>query len=545
MKSKILAFLFAFFVCLPAYAQYIPGPGSGGGGGSPGGSNGQIQYNNSGAFGGLTNTAVATRVGPVTTVVNGNYAVVAGGNQYLQAITGAIITLPLSTASTGTVVTIQNLSNTSVTIQETPPDAFQGTTSISPNGIIQFTPSTDGTNVGWGLTNIVQAVLPVSSGGTGAATLTGVLVGNGTNPLTAGNLSVSNGGTGAVTLTGAVVGHGTGAFTAGTLSVPNGGTGASTFTSGQLLTGTGTSAVASLTGTGAISLSSGTPTVGTLGVANGGTGATTFTSGQILKGAGTGAVTSLTGTGAVSLSSGTPTVGTLSVPNGGSGATTLSGVVFGNGTSAMTALTDTQLTTHVNAFSSTLSGAAPLSGGGTTNFLRADGTWAAPTATVAAPLNLKNTTDVVGLSIEAETVGQTANIFEVRRGSDSYPGLAVDASSLNTSVYNLTSTGSITCNGTVNVNARAFFANNGTGLQFQAGSNSSTGSGTLSGGTVTISNTLVTANSKILLVDTTTGSLVNVGSLVRGAITPGTGFVVTSTNALDTSTFDYFIFNSY
>lgn len=42
------------------------------------------------------------------------------------------------------------------------------------------------------------------------------------------------------------------------------------------------------------------------------------------------------------------------------------------------ALTATQLTTLVNSFTSSLSGAAPASGGGTVNFLRADGTWQAP-----------------------------------------------------------------------------------------------------------------------------------------------------------------------
>lgn len=41
-------------------------------------------------------------------------------------------------------------------------------------------------------------------------------------------------------------------------------------------------------------------------------------------------------------------------------------------------LTATQLTAELNLFTSTLQGLAPLSGGGTTNFLRADGTWAAP-----------------------------------------------------------------------------------------------------------------------------------------------------------------------
>lgn len=45
-------------------------------------------------------------------------------------------------------------------------------------------------------------------------------------------------------------------------------------------------------------------------------------------------------------------------------------------------LTNTTLTARINTFSSTLSGAAPASGGGTVNFLRADGTWA---VTSAAP----------------------------------------------------------------------------------------------------------------------------------------------------------------
>ena len=43
-------------------------------------------------------------------------------------------------------------------------------------------------------------------------------------------------------------------------------------------------------------------------------------------------------------------------------------------------LTATQLTTLVNTFTTSLKGAVPASGGGTTNFLRADGTWASPAA---------------------------------------------------------------------------------------------------------------------------------------------------------------------
>ena len=48
------------------------------------------------------------------------------------------------------------------------------------------------------------------------------------------------------------------------------------------------------------------------------------------------------------------------------------------GTGDVEALTGTQATTLLNVFTSALKGLAPASGGGTTNFLRADGTWAAP-----------------------------------------------------------------------------------------------------------------------------------------------------------------------
>lgn len=56
---------------------------------------------------------------------------------------------------------------------------------------------------------------------------------------------------------------------------------------------------------------------------------------------------------------------------------TVKGNVSGS-SAAPSDLTAAQLTTLVNPFTASLSGAAPASGGGTTNFLRADGTWVAP-----------------------------------------------------------------------------------------------------------------------------------------------------------------------
>lgn len=64
--------------------------------------------------------------------------------------------------------------------------------------------------------------------------------------------------------------------------------------------------------------------------------------------------------------------GTATTPGGSSGN------IQYNNAGAFGGLTDTQVTARINAFTSGLSGAVPLSGGGTTNFLRADGTFAVP-----------------------------------------------------------------------------------------------------------------------------------------------------------------------
>jgi hypothetical protein len=68
------------------------------------------------------------------------------------------------------------------------------------------------------------------------------------------------------------------------------------------------------------------------------------------------------------------------------------------------------------------------------------------------------------------------------------------------------------------------------------------GTGTLTGGTVTISTTAVTASSLIFLQDTAS-SVTNVGTLTVSAKSAGTSFTVTSSSALDTSTFNWHIIN--
>lgn len=67
-----------------------------------------------------------------------------------------------------------------------------------------------------------------------------------------------------------------------------------------------------------------------------------------------------------------------------------------------------------------------------------------------------------------------------------------------------------------------------------------TGTGTLSSGAATISNTVVTASSMIFLTDTT-NTITNLGALSVASQTAGTGFTVKSANVLDTSTFNYMV----
>jgi len=65
-------------------------------------------------------------------------------------------------------------------------------------------------------------------------------------------------------------------------------------------------------------------------------------------------------------------------------------------------LTATQATTLINVFTSALKGSAPASGGGTTNFLRADGTWAAPAGGGGGDpvlINGTNVTEALGINL--------------------------------------------------------------------------------------------------------------------------------------------------
>jgi hypothetical protein len=155
------------------------------------------------------------------------------------------------------------------------------------------------TSSGSAVTRRIVAGTNISLSSTGVDTGTGDVTINIT-----GQVGVANGGTGAATLTGVVIGNGTGAMTAvaGTASQllrrNAGNTAYEFFTGGNLTKTDDTNVTLTLGGTptgsliNAVSLTLGW--TGTLSVSRGGTGAATLTG--VLIGNGTGAVTAVTGT---------------------------------------------------------------------------------------------------------------------------------------------------------------------------------------------------------------------------------------------------------
>lgn len=84
-----------------------------------------------------------------------------------------------------------------------------------------------------------------------------------------------------------------------------------------------------------------------------------------------------TGSGSASYNGSTNTLN-IPVTSGGGTPGGTSGQVQYNNAGVFGGLSNISLTALINSFTSSLSGAVPASSGGTTNFLRADGTWAVP-----------------------------------------------------------------------------------------------------------------------------------------------------------------------
>jgi len=156
--------------------------------------------------------------------------------------------------------------------------------------------------------------------------------------------------------------------------------------------------------------------------------------------------------------------------------------------------------------------------------------------------------DAVALLITGPTVAGSSNLFEIRRGSDSYLGFSVSSDSTSTTCYNLFVNNDLYTGATANFiqnvtfGARLYLQNAQSCLQFPLGANMTFGSGTLSGGTATISNTAVSPYSRAMVWNTDSAPASTAGILAASNFVSGTGFTVNSSNPSDTANFDYMLF---
>jgi len=121
----------------------------------------------------------------------------------------------------------------------------------------------------------------------------------------------------------------------------------------------------------------------------------------------------------------------------------------GNNTGSSAApadITSTQLTADLNAFTSSLQGMAPASGGGSTNFLRADGTWAAPAGSSYSA--------GTGLTLTGSVFSITAPVSVALGGTNS-------ATALNSNRFMVSSGGAIVEAAAVSANSAVASDSNG------------------------------------------------------------------------------------
>jgi len=190
----------------------------------------------------------------------------------------------------------------------------------------------------------------------------------------------------------------------------------------------------------------------------------------------------------------------LNVAHGGTGATTLTGVLTGNGTSAVTANAVTQ---H-----------GVLLGGAT------------------------NAVSSLGVAATGTLLAGATGADPAFTASPSVTGSVTAGTSITSTLGNITATNGNVVLGT----AGNKIVSTSVGTTTTAGANSF-GTVDLVGGTATVATTAVTANSLIFATVQTLGTVVTAQAIAITAKTASTSFVITSAGVTDTSTIAWFIVN--
>lgn len=210
------------------------------------------------------------------------------------------------------------------------------------------------------------------------------------------------------------------------------------------------------------------------------------------------------------------------------------------GTGNVEDLTGTQATALLNVFSSTLKGLAPLSGGGTVNYLRADGTWAAPPGATSGTVTSVSVVTANGVSGTVATATTTPAITltlgAITPSSVLASGTVAGSnlSGTNTGDQTITLTGDVTGSGTGSF-AATIGANKVTFAKFVAATQKSLVGATAAGnfGEITLgSGVAITAG---VLSATGTGGTVTTVSVVTANGFSGTVANATTTPAITLS----------
>lgn len=492
-----------------------------------------------GTYGDSTHVAQVTvdQQGRLTAVTN----VSSGGGSGITQLTGDVTAGPGSGSQAATVAKIQGTTVSGTT----------GTTNV----VFSASPTLSGTAIIPAITGAASGGAQTVTGGTAAASgaggtvtiagasggATGAGGGGGNASLNGGNANgdnTQNNNGGNVSFQ---AGTSKGSATGGTATLASGTGGIGTGTAGA--TG-GTTNVNGGTG-GAGSATSGNGGAATLKAGSGGGGVAGGAGGSANVTGGTGGTGSSTGGngGAVSITGGSP--GTNASANGG--AVTLAGA-GGSGTGAGGA-----------------GGSATITGGAAGGDNTQNNTGGSITITAG---NSKGSSGGAAVTINSGVGGVGTSTTGANGGDHNYNGGAGGLGSATGGVggnlkFNAGVGGASASPGAggimqfftatttsltekLRLNATAVLVSNvpvqigtaGQGLQVKAGSNCTNGTAVLSAGTVTVSNTAVTANTNIMLTGQIDGG--TVGSQRISGRSAGTSFTITSSSALDTSTVGWF-----